>query len=295
LHFAIRPVHAAILVAVMATWSFNFVVMKWGVAQFPPLLFVALRSAVVALLLVPFVPRPHGQWRPILLLSFTFGALHFALMFNGIVLTPASTTALLQQLQVPLAALLAALFLDERLGWRRLAGMALTFVGTVVVLGAPDLDAPWWSQALVLGASFCWALQSVQVKKLTGISAMTLNGWLALLALPQLLLLSAVLEEGQLAALAAFDWHGVFIIAYNSIAVVLIGHGAYYWMLRRYAVNQVMPFTLLMPPFSVLFAVLFLDERMGWGLLIGGLITVLGVGLIVVQRQARAPALPVRG
>ena len=290
MHFAIRPVHVAVLVAVMALWSFNFVVMKWGVAAFPPLLFVALRAAVVALLVVPFVPLPRGQWRPVLVLSFTFGSLHFALIFSGIVLTPASTTALLQQFQVPMAALLAALFLGERLGWQRLAGMVLTFAGTVVVLGAPDLTAPWWSQALVLGASFCWALQSVQVKKLVGVSAMTLNGWLALLSVPQLLLFSLLLEDGQMEALRAFSWDGVLMIAYNSVVVVLVGHGTYYWMLTRYSVNQVMPFTLMMPPMAVLFAALFLAEPVGWGLLIGGLITLAGVGMIVIRRSQRPRA-----
>lgn len=294
LHLAIRPVHIVVLVCIMAVWSFNFIVMKWGVAEMPPLLFMALRFAIVALVLVPFAPLPRGQWRPLLLLSFNLGALHFAFMIIGIVLTPASTTVLIQQLQVPVASLLAALFLGDRLGWRRFAGLVVTLTGTVVVLGAPDLTAPWWSQALVLGAALCWAVATIQIKLLHGLSPMTLNAWMALLALPQLLLLSFILEAGQVEALRALSWDGAFAILYNSLVIVLIGYGTWYWMLKRYDVNQVMPFTLLMPPMGVLFAVVFLDEPMGWGLLIGGAITLVGVGLIVIdsRRGAALPAAP---
>jgi len=271
----------------MASWSFNFTVMKWGVAQLPPLLFVGLRFAVVALLLVPFVPLPRGRWREIYLLSLTLGVIHFAFMFSGIVRTPASTTALLQQLQVPAASILAAIFLHDRLGWRRFGGMALTLAGTVFVLGEPDLTAPWWSQALVLAAAVTWAVTTIQIKRLHGLSPMTMNAWMALFAFPQLLLLSAILEEGQMEALATLDWNGVLIILYNSVVVVLLGYGAWYWMLKHYAVNQAMPFTLLVPPFSVLSAALFLGEPLGWGLLVGGVMTLLGVGLIVVSPGAR--------
>lgn len=273
----------------MAAWSFNFIVMKWGVAEMPPLLFVALRFGIVALVLVPFAPPPHGKWRPFLLLSFNLGALHFACMFIGIVLTPASTTVLIQQLQVPAASLLAALFLGDRLGWRRFGGLVLTLAGTVVVLGEPELTAPWWSQALILGAALSWAVATIQIKLLHGLPPITLNAWMALLAMPQLLLLSFILEDGQLEALRALSWAGGFAIVYNSVVVVLIGYGAWYWMLKRYDVNQVMPFTLLMPPMGVAFAVIFLGEPMGWGLLVGGLITLVGVGLTVIDARRGAP------
>lgn len=291
LHLAIRPLHIVVLVAIMAAWSFNFIVMKWGVAQMPPLLFVALRFAVVALVLVPFAPLPRGRWWPLFLLSVTLATVHFAFMFTGIVLTPASTTVLIQQLQVPAASLLAALFLGDRLGWRRFAGLVLTLAGTVVVLGQPDLTSPWWSQALILGAALCWAVATIQIKLLHGVPPITLNAWMALFAVPQLLLLSFLLEDGQAAALAAFSWESVLVILYNSVVVVVVGYGIWYWMLKRYDVNQAMPFTLLMPPFGVLFAALFLGEPMGWELLVGGIITLIGVGLTIVnQRRSTAEA-----
>ncbi len=61
MHFAIRPLHVAIFVAIMAIWGLNFVVAKIGLQQLPPLLMMALRWALVAAMLAPFVARPKGR------------------------------------------------------------------------------------------------------------------------------------------------------------------------------------------------------------------------------------------
>jgi O-acetylserine/cysteine efflux transporter len=54
--------------------------------------------------------------------------------------------------------------------------------------------------------------------------------------------------------------------------------------MRRFAVNQVMPFTLLVPIFGVLSGVIFFDDPITLSILIGGLCTVLGVAIVVIRR-----------
>lgn len=281
---AIRPLHLALFIGLMVVWSFSFVVAKWGLEEVPPLLFVTLRFLVVAAVLLPFVPRPHGHWRQILGISFTLGFLHFALMFTGLLYVPASTVVLIIQLQVPFAALLAAVFLGDRLGWRRALGMVLSLLGVAVVLGVPDLEAPWWAELLVVASSFCWAFSTVQIKGLGQIHGGTLNAWIALFAVPQLFVGSLLLEEGQWAALQAISWRGVIAVVYQSLVVVVLGYGLWYRLLRLYDVNQTMPFTLLILPLSVLFAGLFLGEPLTWTLALGGAMTIVGVGIIVLRR-----------
>jgi O-acetylserine/cysteine efflux transporter len=55
-------------------------------------------------------------------------------------------------------------------------------------------------------------------------------------------------------------------------------------MLGRNRVNQTMPFILLVPVFGVLSGILFLDETLTATLVTGGLLTVAGVGIIVLRR-----------
>jgi O-acetylserine/cysteine efflux transporter len=55
-------------------------------------------------------------------------------------------------------------------------------------------------------------------------------------------------------------------------------------MMRRFAVNQVIPFTLLVPVFGVMSGVLCLGERLTPIMLAGALVTIAGVGIIVLRR-----------
>jgi O-acetylserine/cysteine efflux transporter len=54
--------------------------------------------------------------------------------------------------------------------------------------------------------------------------------------------------------------------------------------MRRFSVNQVMPFTLLVPLFGVLSGVIFFHDRLTLLMLIGGLCTIAGVAIIIIRR-----------
>ena len=284
LGLAVRPLHIALFCGVMLLWGLNFAVVKTALLQVPPLLLVALRFAVVALLLLPFVPLPHGRWREVLLISFTLGFLHFALMFTGLAGIDAATAAIAIQLQVPFAALLAAFVFGDRPGWRRLLGMAIAFGGVGLIAGEPRLGGQYGALALVLAAAMCWSVANIQIKRLEGVSGMTLNAWMAVFATPQLLLGSWLLEDGQWAALTAADWRIAAAVFYQSVAVVVIGYGTWAWLLRQYDINQAMPFTLLVPPIGVFTGVFFLGEAFTWPLALGGLLTIAGVAIILIRR-----------
>lgn len=73
-------------------------------------------------------------------------------------------------------------------------------------------------------------------------------------------------------------------VAYQAVFVVGIGYGAWYWLLKRYAVNQVMPFMLLMPVFGVASGVAFLDKPVTLAPVGGAALTILGVGIIIIRR-----------
>ena len=107
---------------------------------------------------------------------------------------------------------------------------------------------------------------------------------MAAFAAPQLALASLLLEENQFAALSAADGWVYFAILYQAIVIVVIGYGIWYWLLGRYDMNQAMPFTLLVPLFGVMSGVVFLGESLSLHFVIGGLLTIVGVGVIVLRR-----------
>lgn len=282
-----------VIIVVMAVWGANFGVSKLGLQELPPLMLIGLRFALTALFLVPFTRLPRGKMLPVLMLSFSLGFVHFALMFTGLQKVDASTAAIAAQVQVPFSALLAAIFFKDRLGWRRALGMALAIAGVVLLAGEPQTSSNIFYLVMILAASMTWAVAAIQMKQLADVDALTLNGWMALFAAPQLLIASWLLEDGHLAAIAGAGWKGWGAIAYMAVVVTIFGYGIWMKMLSRYQVNQVMPFTLLAPVFGVAAGIIMLGEALSLLKLLGGAITICGVAIITIRRPQQAqPAAP---
>jgi len=284
------PRDSLLAVFVAAVWGLNFVVGKWALAELPAVLTMGLRFSLVALLLVPFVGTPWADLKRIALLSFTLGLVHFGTMFSGLAGTDAGLASILVQSQVPFTVVIAAAFLKEWPSPRQWIGMALAFFGIWLALGEPRIGgADAFHIALILVASFVWAVANFQMKALGHVDGFALNAYMALFAAPQLLLASAAIETGQIAAIAgasAWAWTGV---AYMACLVTIVTYWMWYRLLRRYAVGQVMPYSLLIPIFGVLAGVLMMGDPFGWRTAAGVAATVAGVGAITLQRRRTAP------
>ncbi|HSH50063.1 MAG TPA: EamA family transporter [Halomonas sp.] len=273
----------ALALAVVAIWALNIIVIKVGVSEIPPLMLITLRFALVAALLVPFYPVARHQLPFLLLLSVTFGTLHFALLFIGLEQAEAGTGAILVQMGTPFATLLAVIVLKEALGIRRLAGLLLSFAGVVVLAGGPSLPAPLPTAILLIGA-LSWAISQLLIKRGPAIPPMALAGWVALFATPQVALGSWWLEQGQWQALTSASWLAWSTVFYTAVMSSIVAYGIWYGLLRRHPVSSVVPMMLLVPVLAVILGVLLMDDPLGPYKLIGGSLVVSGIGLIVIQR-----------
>jgi O-acetylserine/cysteine efflux transporter len=288
-----RPADVAVAVFVMSIWGMNFVVAKVGLAELPPILFMLLRFSIVAALLAPFARLPSTrQFRRIALISVTMGGLHFPMMFTGLAGVDASLAAIAVQLQVPFAAALAALIYRDPLGWKRAAGMALAFAGVVLIAGEPRETTDLVSLGIVIVGGFMWSIGNIQIKELGPIDGIQLTAWTAILAVPQLLLGTLLIEDGQLAAIAAASPLAWGTVAYQALAVAIFSYILWYPIVRRYPVNRTMPFILLQPVFGVVGAVALLGEPLSLPLVLGGAMVVAGVAavLLLAPRPAQQPS-----
>lgn len=280
------PQHILILVFSQMLWGANFAVVKWGLADWPPLFFVALRMLAVAALILPFVGLPkRADWRRLLVLGLVLGVLHFAPLFHGIRLVDAATASIIIQIQVPLAALAAALLFGDRIGWRRWSGMGLAFVGIVVLVGRPDFTGGWLGTALIFAAALAWVASNLLIKQASAdLDGWQLNAWVALCAGPMMLALSLATETGQVEAIAGAGLAGWGSMAYQVLIVTALCYGIWYAMMRRYPVSSVMPFTLLEPIFGATTAVLLLGEGWDWRMVAGAALTMAGLAIIILRR-----------
>lgn len=280
----------AAALAVVVIWAFNFIAGKIGVAVWPPLFMMALRFALVALLLAPFLKPPRGRWRIVGALSVVYGCFHFGPLFMGLQRVDAGLASIAGQLIVPFSALLARVCYGERLGRWQLGGMAIAFAGVYLLAGEPSARASLPHFLLIVAASLAWSVANILIKTLGPMNVFQLNAWVALLAWPQLLVQSLVFETGQAAALAGADAGAWGAIAYMALGASITAYGLWYYLIEKYAVNRVVPLTLLAPVLAVVLAVWLLGEPVTPGLLLGGLFTLGGVAMIEFLRPRPAGA-----
>lgn len=288
------PRDLALVLVICLVWAGNFLTSAFALRELPPLLFTAVRLAMLALLLAPFVrPPPRGQWRLLAAVALCNGVLHFGLSFWALRLAgDLASPAIVLQSYVPMAVLLAWWARGERFGWRTGLAVALSFAG-VVVLGFDPLvlDRPE-SLAVMLASAFFLALGTVLMRGLQGIDMPSQQGWTAILGVLPLLVLSALLEPGGADALRQASWVGWGGALYSALGASLLGHGLYYVLVRRHPVAQVTPWLLLTPVFAVALGLLFWGDRPGPRLWLGGAMVLGGVFVIALRAQVKARPVP---
>jgi O-acetylserine/cysteine efflux transporter len=276
-------------VAVPLLWGYQFVVIKLGVLEFPPLFFLALRFLAIALLLIPFVKRPtRRQLGPVAAISVFLGGLNFGLFYVGLGLGSGSLSAIAYQLATPFTILLAWPLLGEKPSLATSIGVAIALAGVVVLATGPSPTANAFPLLLVVGAAFAFAMSNILTKRYGPFDPLMLMGWSSLLTVPQVALMSLVFEQGQAESLVAATQRGWLALAYTVFIGGILGFGLWFWLIACCSMGRVAPFGLLLPVFAVIASVLFLGDPVTPGLVLGGLLAISGVAMTQVRSSDRS-------
>ncbi|MGK9231691.1 EamA family transporter [Inquilinus limosus] len=291
------PRHILLALLVAAIWGFNFVVIRIGLGNFPPLLLAALRFILAALPAV-LLPRPQVPWPRMIAIGLTLFVGQFAFLFPGMLLgMPAGLASIVLQSQAFFTMLVAALALRERPTGRQIGGGAIAFVGLAVIASTADGgDVTAIGLALTLAAALSWACGNVLLRGAGKVDMLPMIVWLSLVPPLPLLALSAAIE-GPAAighALASVSWTGIGTVLYLAVPTTLLGFGIWGHLLKLYPAATVAPFSLLVPIFGAASAALVLGERFGPARLLGMALILLGLAAVAlpVARLLRLRAAP---
>lgn len=280
----------ALAVVVQLIWGIGFTSMKPFVAAFPPLLFIAFVYAVVALVVTPLAPRSTTPFGWMMLIAALGGSVQSCFLAFGLSLLPASTSTLLLQLTVPFAILMSWAARIDKPNVRNGLGCAVALAGVAIVIGAPGDENSWIGVAMIAIASLSWSSAQILIRLRCRDSGATFYAAMARHSAPQALVASLLLERGQLDQLAGAsigDWIGLVIIALVGFAG---GYILWYKLLVRNRIDQLLPFTLLMPPIGVATGVLWFEEPLRTSLIAGGIVILLGLAIVVWPSRRRAAA-----
>ncbi|SEG29495.1 O-acetylserine/cysteine efflux transporter [Thermomonospora echinospora] len=295
-----RPRDVLLATLIAAIWGFNFVVIEVGLDSFPPLLFAALRFVAAAVPAVFFLRRPRVPVRWLWLVGLPLGVGQFGLLFLGMRMgMPAGLSSLVLQTQALFTIVFAGLLLRERLGRRQAAGMLVAFGGVALIGLDFGQGGPLPAFVLcVVGASM-WGLANVAMRRMNQtaaepVDALAFMVWMSLVPPLPLLALSLVFEgpAAGLRALTHLTLTGVGSLAYIAYLSTLVGFGLWGWLMRRYEAGTVAMYSLLVPPFGIVSAMLVLGERVGAVRWLAAVLVIGGVAAGSVRRSRPAPPPP---
>jgi O-acetylserine/cysteine efflux transporter len=267
---------------VVTIWGVNFVVIKIGLQDLPPILFTALRFLFAALPLVFFIERPQTSMGLVLAYGMFQFALQFTLLFTGIKLgLPAGLASLVIQLQAFFTIGLAVLMLGERPRGMQLFGALIAFSGMALVAMHLEGKATVIGFVLVVLGGACWAVANIVTKKMGQVNALSLVVWGALVATPPLFLASWIIEGGTAWQLAAHNFSGktLLTVLFQAYPNTILGFGIWSMLMRRYPTATVAPFSLLVPVAGMVSAAIVLGEPLQWWKVAAGALVLGGLAL----------------
>lgn len=286
-----RRVDSLAPLAAAGLWGGMYVVSKWGFAAIPPVTLAFLRVLVggSTLLVIlrftrPGLTLPWGEWRAFGGLALWI-AVTLLTQFVGTDLTNASQGSLLTVLTPVFTLLLGIGLLGESLSGRKIGGIALAAVGTLLVIaGQYDLATIGAGNVLGIGwllvASFGWAAYTVYgtplVRRYSPLETATYS---TVIAMP-MMAVAAALELWQLGVdpMQLPTTPGVIgAVLYLGIGSTALAWYLWYRGVENLEAGVVAAFFFVQPVVGSALGVVFLGESLGPMFVIGGIVMAGGV------------------
>lgn len=282
--------HQLLAFVVALIWGTNFIVIKYGLEELPPFLFVTLRFSFVVFPLILFLPKPKTSWLLMCAYGVFIGLGQFGLLFYAMErdISP-GLASLVIQMQVFFSIILAILFFKEQVKIAQWIALVIALAGIVLIATHIEGQTTILGLLLVLLAGMNWAMSNMIVKKAGTVDIIAFLVYASLFAVPVLALMSFYFEGWQLikTSLETATLTSVYVVLWQTIGNTLIGYGIWNYLLSRYSAATVTPWSLLVPVSGMIGSYIILDEAMpAWKILAVFLVLIgLGINIYVAQRE----------
>ncbi len=285
-----------LFVLIILIWGINWTVTKYIVLSVPPFWSNAIRSLIAAIALFSLqIVRgqciiPQKRDLPAICIVSIFHMTIFAsLMAVGLQYASVGRSSILGY-TTPLWVTPAAIFLlREPVHKLRMVGVVLGIAG-VLVLFAPalknlSLGSELFGNALLLAASFSWAITIIGIKKVTWHhSPFQLVSWQLLFATLLSALIAFIME-----GLPKIDFS--FALFWQLCYSGILGTAFGFWAMT--VVNVSLPAVvtslglLATPIAAIAFSLWFLDEKLSSDLIIAGSLILMGIAFASMQNTKK--------
>lgn len=279
------------LFAAFVLWGSQYVISKIALRTVPPVTLLALRYlvSVPALFIVlrlrhALPPVKKGDWPILFAIGFTGYFASFCLQMLGINRLTGSVSSLLGAMNPIFIPILAAFFLHERITPAKIACVALSMAGVVVIVGVDGtVDAS--GALLMLASVFLWSTASIIIRRVSGrYDPMQIALIAILCALPFTGGWSLIELQS---APCSFTLESVLAVLYMGVLGTAVTHSLWNYSLRVMDASFCSMFYPMQPLVSSVLGVLFLHEAVTPGFVIGALMICCGIVAAVISAKPR--------
>ncbi|WP_090723363.1 DMT family transporter [Neptunomonas qingdaonensis] len=280
----------AMLIVLSILWGGSFFFVGVAVADLPPLTIVTLRVGLaaialwsIALLMGLHPPKSVGIWIAFLGMGLLNNVIPFVLIVWGQTQIASGLASILNAATPIFTVVVAGILLpDERMTPLKLAGVAVGFIGVVVMIGLPAISGgdSLLAQLAIIAATLSYAFAGVfgrRFKTMAINPIITAAGQVtasALVLAPITLMVDGPLD---IAEPSLETWTAIVGLAVLSTAIAYV---LYFKILASAGATNLMLVTLLVPVSAILFGSLFLNESLEVIHLVGMALIALGLSAI---------------
>lgn len=279
-----------VLALAFLLWGFNTVFIKVSVDAMPVTLFVFLRFGVATLILLPFAMRKRKKLKfkiksQIILSSLIGLSAFLVLLGEGLKRTSALDTAVVFLAAPVVMYVLSIEVLKERYSPKILFGLVIALIGSGLVVISPVLNSSnsagegsLTGNLIVLISVVVSVIGTVMAKKVLDKAPPLQVTTLRFAVVPISLLPVLYYQRPDISTI---DWTGstIFSLAYATVIGSVVAYSLYHWALKKLSGEQASVFHYLDPLGGIIGSIIFLNDTLTPIILLGAILTVLGVYL----------------
>lgn len=284
------------LISCVIFWGWSFVATKICLNYMTPVELIGLRflTGVPVLYAIVKAKGIRFDFTPRAKRSIALGSLiltvHFLIQITGLKYTSATNTGWIISVSPLVMAVLAFLFLKEKIGRNTIIGIAVATIGILLLVsrGKPgNLD--WLSSVgdwLVLGSAHTWALYTVAVRDVTrSQNPLAVTFWVMMPS--GVVVLGYMLFTSDWSAFLHLPADGLLAILYLGIPALALAHWFWQEGLAEVGAAKAGIYLYLEPLATTALAIPMLNEEFGVFAALGGLMVLAGVYLAERRKRIR--------
>ena len=272
------------LVALGAVWGASFLFMRIAAPEFGPLVLVEVRVVIAALFLLPiFLLRANiseltVQWKKLAILSVLNSAAPFFLLTFATLSITGGFAGILNATAPIFAAMVAWVWLSDRLGMSQIVGLVIGLAGVLVLVWNKvtlDFDGTTVAILAAIIAAIFYAVGGNYTKKYMGqMSSLAIATGTMMAAAIILLPIAVYLWPSE--PVSTRSWIAAIIMGVASTGIAYI---LYFRLIRNVGPTKAITVTYLIPAFAMFWGAIVIDEKVTPIMLLGCAIIFFGTAL----------------